>query len=577
MNRPARTAPRPGSAGLLWLALATCLALIGALPTASWAASVGAAPPREALRERVEEMRSERAPGGDAQRAARALIASLYEARGFEPLWADPARAASLRRAIDASATHGLDPRDYHAPALDLTPKPADERALAQRELLLTDALVRLAYHLHFGKADPRSLQPSWNFARTLGGADPAAALAQLASAPDPAAALERLAPSLPAYVGLRRVLAALRETERHGGWTPVPLGPKLDIGMNESRDSSRLAALRQRLAESGDLLTTVADAAAPTVLFDTALADAVQRFQTRHGLETDGIVGRATLAALNVPVAARIDQVRANLERLRWVARDLVGDHLVVDIAGFEARLWLDGREAWRSRVVVGRPYRRTPEFRSTMEYLVLNPEWGVPPTILHNDVLPRVLRDHGYLARQRMRLIDRSGRVVAPASVDWEAVRQRPDAFPYRIVQASGPDNALGRIRFMAPNEHLVFLHDTPARELFERPVRAFSSGCIRVERPHELAVLLLDDAQRWGAQQLTEAIDGGRTQTLPVRRRVPLLLLYHTARAGDDGRPEFRADLYGRDAPIVRALAAPFRFSQVAKHGTEPVSVI
>lgn len=575
MNPPASAATSPLFTSGLRLALAACLVVAGALPAASLAASAGAAPPREALRERVEALRSDSSPGGDAQRAARALVAGLYEARGFEPLWADAGRVASLRRAVDASVTHGLDPRDYHAAALALAPAPADGRALAQRELLLTDGLIRLAYHLHFGKADPRSLQPGWNFARTLGGADPAAALARLAGAPDPADALERLAPSLPAYADLRRALAVLRETERRGGWTPVPAGPKLEAGMTGRSDDPRLTALRKRLAESGDLAAAGTGAAAPAPSnagpaepFDAALAEAVRGFQARHGLKADGVVGRETLTALNVPVAARIDQVRANLERLRWVARDLVGDHLLVDIAGFEARLWLDGREAWRSRVVVGRPYRRTPEFRSTMEYLVLNPEWGVPPTILRNDVLPRVLRDRRYLERQRMRLVDRTGRVVDPAGVDWDAVRQRPGAFPYRIVQASGPENALGRMRFMAPNEHLVFLHDTPARELFERPVRAFSSGCIRVERAQALAVLLLDDAERWSTQQLAETIADGRTQTLPLRRRVPLLLLYHTARAGDDGLPAFRADLYGRDAPIVGALAAPFRFAPVAR---------
>ena len=435
MKQPARAAVRPLSAGVLRLVLVACLVLAGALPAVSLAASTGAAPPREALRERVEALRSDSSPTVDAHRAARALIAGLYEARGFEPLWTDAGRVESLRRAVDASVTHGLDPRDYHAPALDLAPVPGDGRALAQRELLLTDALVRLAYHLHFGKADPRALQPSWNFARTLGGADPAAALAQLASAPDPADALERLAPSLPAYADLRRVLAVLRETERRGGWTPVPAGPKLEAGMTERSDDPRLTALRKRLAESGDLAAAVNGAAAPAPsnaapaeLFDAALAEAVRRFQARHGLQVDGVVGRETLAALDVPVAARIDQVRANLERLRWVARDLVGDHLLVDIAGFEARLWLDGREAWRSRVVVGRPYRRTPEFRSTMEYLVLNPEWGVPPTILRNDVLPRVLRDRGYLERQRMRLIDRARRVVDPAGGDWAAGRERP-----------------------------------------------------------------------------------------------------------------------------------------------------
>jgi murein L,D-transpeptidase YcbB/YkuD len=526
------------------------------------AAAPAAAADRELLRERIEAMRKFGDPRiGAGQAQARALIAGLYEARGFAPLWDDPARAQALLRAIDASLTHGLDPRDYHADRL-AQPLPAgDARAAVERELLLTDALMRLAYHLHFGKVDPRTLQPGWNFARTLAGADPAAGLARLATAPDPAAALAALAPTLPGYAGLRRVLAGLREAERRGGWPALAAGPRLARGAH----GERVAALRARLLASGDLAATgPADLAA----FDDALDAAVRGFQTRHGLDADGVVGRATLAALNVPVAARIAQVRTNLERLRWVARDLVGDHLKVDIAGFEASLWLDGRVAWRSRVIVGRAYRRTPEFRSTMEYLVLNPEWVVPPTILRHDVLPRVLRDRGYLARQGMRLVDRGGRVVDPAAVDWDAVRAAPGAFAYRIVQAPGPDNALGRIRFMAPNEHLVFLHDTPARELFERPVRAFSSGCIRVERPLELAELLLADPERWGPAQLAAAVDEGRTRTLPVRRRVPLLLLYHTARAGEHDRPEFRPDLYGRDAPIVRALAAPFRYAPVAR---------
>lgn len=539
------------------------LLIVAVLPAAGVASEGAPAPSREALRERVESLRRDGGPivgGGNAQ--ARSLVAGLYETRAFEPLWADAARAASLRRAVQASAEHGLDPSDYHAAAFAPPPPTHDARALAERDLLLTDALVRLAYHLHFGKADPRSLQTSWNFARTLGGIDPAAAMARLATAPDPAGALERLAPSLPAYAGLRTVLAGLREAERQGGWAQLAPGPALEPGMVDAR----VAALRARLVRSGDL--AAAAEPARTDLFDAALVEAVRRFQRRHGLQADGVVGRQTLATLNVPLAARIDQVRANLERLRWVARDLAGDHLLVDIAGFEARLWLDGRETWHSRVVVGRTYRRTPEFRSTVEYLVLNPEWAVPPTILRNDVLPRVLRDPGYLARQRMRLLDRAGRVVDPQAVDWNALRERSGDFAYRIVQAPGPDNALGRIRFTAPNEHRVFLHDTPARELFERPVRAFSSGCIRLERPLELAVLLLDDGERWSTEQLATAIDGGRTQTLPVRRRVPLLLLYHTARAGSDGRPEFRADLYGRDAPIVRALAAPFRFAPVAR---------
>lgn len=306
--------------------------------------------------------------------------------------------------------------------------------------------------------------------------------------------------------------------------------------------------------------------AAGDEATFDAELAAAVRRFQQRHGLEADGVAGRATIAALNVGVGERIAQVRANLERLRWVARELAGDYLLVDIAGFGAQLWLDDVLAWQARVVVGRPFRTTPEFRAPMKYLVLNPEWNVPPTILREDLLPRLDRDPAYLAQHQMRVLDRAGRPLDPAAIDWAQYRARPRSFPHQIVQAPGRDNPLGGIKFMFPNEHSVYLHDTPARALFDRTVRAFSSGCIRIDRPLELARLLLDDPAQWSDAQLREAIAGGRTQTVPVRRQVPVLLLYFTAGVTPDGQPQFRPDLYRRDASIIKALAAPFRFAPV-----------
>lgn len=545
-------------------ALARGAAVAVALFALALAAPVDAADPLvEALRRRVELLRA----GGDAQIgagsiAARTLVASLYERRGFAPLWSEPARARSLLEAIEASTTHGLDPRDYHAEQLAAVPAtPANDaerlRATAQRELLATDAFVRLAYHLYFGKADPRSISGAWNFARTLDGVDPAAALAELLDARDPAVALEGLAPKLPAYRALRNALARLRAVERAGGWPQIAPGPKLEAGAT----GPRVAQLRARLQASGDL----AEGDAPHV-FDAALEAAVRRFQSRHGLEADGIAGRATLAALNVGVADRIAQVRANLERLRWVARELAGDYLLVDIAGFAAQLWRDGALVWSARVVVGKPFRTTPEFRARMKYLVLNPEWNVPPTILREDVLPKVIADPAYLERHHMRVLDAAGQRVDPAAIDWSQYRTNPRAFPYQIVQAPGGDNPLGAIKFMFPNEHSVYLHDTPARALFERAARAFSSGCIRIERPLELARLLLDDPVRWPEEKLREAIATGRTQTVPVRHTVPVLLLYFTAQVDADGTLHFRPDLYRRDRAIVAALAAPFRFAPV-----------
>jgi len=551
------------SSAAVQIALRSCAAaLLLAAIAASGAFAADAQ--REALRDRIESLRATGdARVGAGSAAARALIASVYEKRDFAPLWADASRERALLAAIEASTTHGLDPRDYHSRLLGAA-RPAlgadgvaHERARAERDLLLTDAFVRLAYHLHFGKADPRTLHRGWNFARTLAGRDPEQVLAQLLAAPDPRASLDALAPQLPLYRDLRQALARLRETANAGGWLPLETGPKLESGSS----GPRVQQLRERLKASGDLV-----AAMDATAFDAELEDAVRSFQSRHGLQVDGIVGRATQAALNVTVAERIAQVRANLERLRWVARELAGDYLLVDIAGFSAQLWLDEALAWKARVVVGRPYRTTPEFRATMKYLVLNPEWNVPPTILREDVLPKVSRNPGYLSAHHMRVIDQAGRIIDPATIDWARYRSQPRAFPHQIVQAPGSDNPLGSIKFMFPNEHTVYLHDTPSRALFEKTVRAFSSGCIRIEKPLQLASLLLDDPQRWGEQQLLDAIATGKTQTVPVRRTVPVLLLYFTASIGEDGKLAFRPDLYRRDGPIVEALAAPFRFAPV-----------
>ncbi len=537
--------------------------LLGIALTARAAAA--AEPLIEALRQRVETMRAV----GDAQlgagsAGARELVASLYERRGFAPLWADPQRAQALLAALAASTTHGLDPRDYHISELAASDRAAGGsgaahlRAQVQRELLLTDAFVRLAYHLHFGKADPRRLNAAWNFTRTLEAAEPVAALEELVQRRDPTAALESLAPRLPMYRDLRLALEQLRSIENSGGWGTVATGSKLELDST----GSRVAQLRQRLRASGDLAAESNEPAG----YDAALEAAVRRFQSRHGLEVDGVVGRATLAALNVSASERIAQVRANLDRLRWVARELAGDFLLVDIAAFTAQLWLNDSLVWSSRVVVGRPYRTTPAFRAQMKYLVLNPEWNVPPTILREDVLPKVIEDPDYLQRHDMRLVDHAGRPVDRDGIAWSQYRHRPRTFPFQIVQAPGRANPLGQIKFMFPNEHAVYLHDTPSRRLFEHAVRAFSSGCIRIENPLALARLLLDDPQQWSEAQLLDAIATGRTQTIPVLHAVPVLLLYFTAAVSADGELQFRPDLYRRDAAVIAALAAPFRFAPV-----------
>ncbi len=540
------------------------LALFVAGGTASRAVAAGTngEAVQQALRDRVVALRGNgelRPAGGEI--AARSLISEFYANRGYAPVWSDAGRRRALLRAVDDSASHGLDPADYQ---FDLLRRLADDGvrgagSLADRELLFTEALVRLVYHLRFGKVDPRELYKEWNFSRSLGAVEPVRALEALVGAEPLGPAIELYAPRLEAYRQLRAALVEHRAMEVLGGWSAVPPGPTLRPG---DRDP-RVAILRQRLKASGDHLQPPPS---DGNLFDDALRDSVLAFQARHGLEPDGAVGRKTLAALRVDVGRRIDQIRVNLERLRWVAQDVAGDYLLVNIAGFNARLYLDGKLAWQSRVVVGRPYRKTPAFRAEMQYLVLNPEWVLPPTILKEDVLPKLAHDRAYLAEHDMRVVTSAGRAVDVGEVDW--ARYRTGGFPYQIVQAAGPDNPLGRVKFMLPNPYSVYLHDTPSKNLFRRSERAYSSGCIRLERPMELAVLLLDDPAQWSAEALEAEIAKGETRNVQIGRRVPVMILYFTAEVGEDGRAYFHPDLYDQDAAVLAALGRPFRFSAVGR---------
>jgi murein L,D-transpeptidase YcbB/YkuD len=302
---------------------------------------------------------------------------------------------------------------------------------------------------------------------------------------------------------------------------------------------------------------------------FDAALEQALARFQKRHFLDADGVVGEETTAALNVPVDARIEQLRVNLERARWVLHDLPSDYVLVDIAGFELTLVRSGDVVWRTRVQVGRPYRKTPVFKDEIRYLDFNPTWTIPPGILRRDTLPAVQRDPSYLPERNIRVIDAKGAEIDPHTLDWSRYSGR--SLPYRLVQDPGPNNALGRVKFMFPNPHLVFLHDTPSRSLFDRSERAFSSGCIRVERPFELAELLLDDQAKWNASAIRRVVDSRKTRTVFLPERVTVILLYWTVNFWEDGSAGFKRDLYGRDAAVLAGLAKDFQLHE-SRRGAE-----
>jgi murein L,D-transpeptidase YcbB/YkuD len=292
--------------------------------------------------------------------------------------------------------------------------------------------------------------------------------------------------------------------------------------------------------------------------VFDEHVEHAVRRFQARHGLRVDGVLGPVTLAALNVSVTQRLQQLRANLERWRWLPRDLGRQHIVVNIARFTLDVVEDAQSVMTMRIIVGTPYRDTPAFSSQINYLVLNPSWNVPLRIAVEDKLPLIRQDPGYLGRNHMKVFQGWGteaREIDPGTINWSKVSA--EKFPYRLRQTPGPLNALGQIKFILPNPFDVYLHDTPSRELFNRTIRTFSSGCIRVEKPLELAQYVLRGDPRWRHESLLATIGRRREQTIRVPVPVPVHILYWTAWVEVDGTVHFRNDIYHRDTLVEQAL--------------------
>ena len=523
----------------------------------------------EQIRTRIEAagMAAELRAAGEPVYAS-SVLPKFYERRVYRPAWSDaggPTRLADdLVAALQRADLEGLRSEDYHLAGIRavLAAVRADDKhgpALApdrwaELDLLLTDAFLVYGAHLAAGRVDPETLSPEWVSNRRT--ADVAVVLEQALATGDIAGAIETLMPTQYGYRRLREALAKDREVAAAGGWPAIPDGVTLQLG--DSGDP--VAALRRRLRLEDDLggaddpeLPVGAD------LFDATVERAVKIFQERHGLEPDGVVSATTRAELNVPVERRVEQLELNLERWRWLPKDLGRRHIIVNIAAYELEVVEGDSVVLSMRVVVGRPFDRTPVLSDTMRYLVLNPYWHVPRDLAVGELVPKVRRNRSYLAQNGMRIFPAGSdaREVDPATVDWSAIP--PNRFPYEMRQDPGPRNALGRIKFMFLNKYHVYLHDTPAGSLFAEAQRDFSHGCIRLQRPIDLAVYLLQDP-RWDRDAVLLALDDAVDRSIPLPQPIPIHLLYWTAWAGADGTIQFRRDIHGRDAPLLRALRAP-----------------
>jgi L,D-transpeptidase YcbB len=413
--------------------------------------------------------------------------------------------------------------------------------------------LLRLAYHLSFGKVDPETFDPQWNYGRTLASTNVAQEVERALAAGDVYQRVEALKPTHPLYVELKRELVRFRAATALAAQPTIPREPSLKPGMSDAR----VPSIRTRLQASGDL--SALDAS-ESLEYDASLVAAMQNFQQRMGLESDGVLGPSTIAELNVSPAARIRQLRVNLDRGRVLLQDLPESFVVVNIAAFKI-YFVRGRDiVWNARVQVGRPYRRTPIFRSEISYLVFNPTWTVPPTIIEKDILPAAQRDPDAITHKGLKVLDADGRELDPHSIDW--TQYKSGHIPYTLRQDPGPANALGRVKLMFPNPYLVYLHDTPSQALFDRAERTFSSGCVRVEGVLELSERVLDDPEQWNQESIARVLEEGQTRNVTLSTKIPVLLAYWTAWVDPQGRTNFRRHIYGQDEQWAKALDADFK---------------
>lgn len=493
------------------------------------------------------------APDGERFRPA---LRTYYKDRAGTLLWLGTDRMTTLITRLTRADEDGLDPSQYPITTLEArrsSVATADTSSVAETELVFSAVFLAYASDLKVGRLSPRKLDPEL-FAQTKI-IDGVAALANLSDYKDLNVFFRLWAPHNPEYRALRVLLSVHREIAASGGWPTVPPGETLKPGMRVSR----ISRMRARLRASGDITV---DSAKPD-LYGPALVMAVKRFQNRHGLEPDGVVGKQTVAAMNVPVEERIRQIVLNMERWRWLPEDLGDRYILVNIAGFKLTL-VDAGAVWdRMRVAVGKPYRRTPVFSDRIRYLEFNPYWTVPYSIATRDLLPKIKKNPGILKVKGYELL-RDGKIVAPETINWSSLSRKN--FPYTLRQKPGPKNALGRVKFMFPNQFAVYLHDTPGRQVFGHASRAFSSGCIRLARPIDLAEEVLRDIPDWNRERIDAVLETGKRTVVNLKKSLPVHLTYSTAWSGEGGTINFRPDIYGRDKSLHEVL-----FSQKAARRT------
>ena len=488
----------------------------------------------------------------------------FYGSRHFEPIWLDEsangavsfsAPAQKILKLFESAASEGLRPTDYLTPDLNVDAAKGDPAKVAALETAFSRAAMRYATHIYTGRIVPQSVSEQLDIQPKK--LDEAALLMQLAGSDDPVAVLAALEPTHPEFLALKAALATFDENQT-GRPALIAAGQTLKPGMTDAR----VPAIRQRLEL----------AAADSSVYDDAIVGAMKTFQQSLNLDVDGVMGPATLAALNGGVPVTRADIIANMERWRWMPRDLGKFNVFVNIPEFRLTINRDGQTEYTTRVVVGTTKNQTPIFSDNIRHIVVNPYWNVPSSIIRGEIAPAVLRNPGYIENHNYDLLY-NGNPVSPWQVDWSQVSSTN--FPFRVRQRPGSSNALGQIKFLFPNKHDVYLHDTPSKSLFARDLRAFSHGCVRVENPMEFAGALMANEPNISRASL-EAMFGPSERWVNPNTQIPVHLAYFTVRPQADGTLRSFGDIYGHNAKLIAAMglgAAPAQPEIIAE--TDPVN--
>jgi murein L,D-transpeptidase YcbB/YkuD len=514
----------------------------------------------ETIRIDIQERLSEKfTSASEVRKSEQGALVEYYAVPENRLLWVDENgltdRARSVMEEIKKADDYGLRASDYALPKAPSADDGApDAKTLADAEIKISFAVMRYARDARGGRIDPERLTP--NLDPTLALPDPLEVIESIAFRSDPAAYLRSFQPNQPQFEALRQALIEARGGKADTGVVRIPDGPLLRVGM----DDEQVVLLRKRLELPAD------DGAKETV-FDDSLEAAVKGFQATHGAYPDGMVGPGTRRLLNqqhheAANPARVRLILLNMERWRWLPHDLGSYYVNVNIPEFMLRVMKEGKPDFVTRVVVGKPDKQTPVFSNEMQTVVFNPYWNVPNSIKTEEIRPYLVEEGGWfggggwntavLERHNLR-INVGGREIDPSRIDWNRI----DIRSLNIYQPPGPDNVLGNVKFLFPNKHDVYMHDTPQKSLFARAVRAESHGCMRVQNPDQLALTLLKEDQGWTAGRVASAIQTGHDQQIPLRQKIPVYITYFTLKVNDDGSMSTFGDIYGHDARMAAAL--------------------